>query len=157
MDEDQTYPDCSVTTKQGITKSSCFVGSNYLVPKYLKDSSSLWKEKVGDVREFVREYSIRKSIKTETLDLPIFDETTIVKIFFKSSEGLNCRVKILDSKDNVMFESKQLYNTGSFTAILEPTVDSETGEIKEEKANIIFEYQKNSTLSTEEVKKGSVE
>ena len=155
VDEDQTYPDCSMKTKAGIVNSPCTGVPNSLLPKYMKDSSTLWKEKVGDVREFVRTYTVRKQVDIETLDLPVFDETTVIKIFFKGSKGLNSKVKIIDSKDNVIFESTKLFHTGSFTAILDPEVDEKTGEMIQEKGYVIFEYTKNSSLSTEEKKEGA--
>jgi len=123
----------------------------------MKDSSSLWKEKVGDVREFVRTYSIRKPISSEKIDLPVFDETTVIKIFFRGSEGLSCKVKIIDSKNNVIFESTKLFHTGAFTAILDPETEENTGEVKVERGYVIFEYVKNGTLSTEEQKEGGVQ
>ena len=136
--------------------SACLSFPNALVPKYMNDSSSLWKEKVGDVREFVRNYSIRKAVQTERIDLPVFDETTVIKIFYKASKGLSCRVKIVDSNENVVFESTKNYKTGSFTAILDPDDDGETGVKKEEKGYVIFEYSKNETMPKSEKKEGSI-
>lgn len=145
MSEEQTFPDCTLKSKASLRSSACFGLSPGLLPNYMKDSSELWKEKVGDVRELMRVYSVKKGITVEKIDLPIMDEATVLKIFFKSSPGLQCKVKITDSKENVIFESNKPYETGSFSSILDPEED-ENGEKIHEKGYIIFEYSYNETL-----------
>jgi hypothetical protein len=143
-------------TRSGIKTSACYGVPNALVPKYMKDSGKFWKEKVGDVREFVRKYSLRKSVDNEKVDLPIIDEATVIKIFFNASPGLTCKIKIMDSKNNVVFESSKLFQSGSFSALLDPDLD-ENGQPTQEKGVVMFEYSKNSTLTEKDKKEGAVD
>jgi hypothetical protein len=119
-----------------------------LVPKYMKDSSRLWKEKIGDVREFSRTYAVKKGTMVEKLDLPVIDEATLVKIFYKSSPGLSSKVKILDSKENVIFDSAKGYQISTTSAIINPEIDS-NGEVITQKGFIVFEYTVNNTEAEE--------
>jgi hypothetical protein len=141
-------------TRAGIKSSVCYGVQNALVPKYMKNSGKLWKEKVGDVREFVRTYSIRKSVDVEKIDLPMIDESTVIKIFYIASPGLTCKIKITDSKENVVFESSKLFQTGSFSALLDPDLDAD-GQPSQEKGFVMFEYSKNSTLTAQDKKEGA--
>jgi len=121
----------------------------------MRDSGKLWKDKIGGVKEFVRKYSVSKGITIEKLDLPIIDESTVLKIFYKGSTGLNCKVKITDKNQNIIFESNKLYSTGSFLAVLDPD-DDDKGDKAQEKGFIIFEYSKNQTQISRANKKDVV-
>lgn len=139
INENQVYPYCTMKTKDSLKTSACRGVSKGLVPRYMKDSASLWKDKVGDTQEFVRTYCVKDPSRVEKLDLPVVGEATIIKIFFKTLEGLKTKAKIVDSADQILFETKKSYQWGSFTAILTPDEDSD-GELIPEKAFIIFEY-----------------
>ena len=149
VNEKQYYPDCTLKTKVGLKSSACYGVPAGLVPKHMKDSGSLWKEKVGDIREFSRTYAVKKANTVESIDLPIIDESTVLKIFYKVSPGLSCKVKITDSNKNIIFESSKLYQHGSFSAMLDPEID-EKGEAIHEKGHVIFEYSRNETLVQED-------
>ena len=115
----------------------------------MKDSSSLWKEKVGDVREFNRKYAVFKAVKFEKVDLPVVDETTYVKIYYTSSSGLSLKIKILDSNEDVIFEGAKAYQTSTISTIINPETDQD-GNAKETRATVTFEYSVDNTKSKQQ-------
>ena len=116
--ENQIYPDCKLRSKASAASSEWYGLTNSLIPKSMNDSSTLWKDKVGDVKEFVRTYSVKSGMKEEVIDLPVFDEATVVKIFFKASPGLTARLKLEDSKENVLHAGTAYYEHSTFVRIL---------------------------------------
>lgn len=118
-----------------------------MVPRNLKDSSSLWKDKVGDAKELVRTYSVKSGITEEVIDLPAFDETTVIKIFFKASSGLTARLKLTDSKENIIHAGKAYYEYSTFVTILIPDEDKD-GQVIHENGLLTLEYKFNTTEST---------
>lgn len=118
----------------------------------MKDSGLLWSEKVGDVREFSRTYSVTSGITTESLDLPVIDEATLIKIFYKGSDGLSLSVKILDSNQTILFESAKPYSVSTTSAIMNPEITADGANV-DRKGTVVFEYTFNEKkISSEEEK-----
>jgi hypothetical protein len=109
----------------------------------MNDSSILWKDKSADAKEFIRTYAVTKGTKVEKLDLPVIDETSIVKIVFKSSTGLKSKVKILNKDNTAVLESKKLYQVGSFSAIIDPKPKENLKDTTPENTKILIEYNIN--------------
>ena len=144
--EEQIYPNWVLRSKASAKSSEWYGISNSLIPRNLNNSSSLWKDKVGDVKEFVRTYSVKSGVTEEVIDLPAFDETTVIKVFFKASSGLTARLKLTDSKENINHAGKAWYEYSTFVSILVPDEDQD-GQVIHENGLLTLEYKINSTES----------
>ena len=85
------------------------------------------------------------------IDLPVFDEATVMKVFFKASQGLTARLKLEDSKEKVIHAGTAYYEYSTFVNTLIPD-ETETGEIIHENPLLTFEYKVNSTEAQDEAK-----